>query len=143
MLKDDIDALLATQRFSIYFLQKELIYRLISICWDKRVPLRNTLDPDPAKPDYQYLSESRQRLRSFYGNIFDKVFSELGIGAVLGATPHYTQNHDLGAVSAGMGVPYIILMKECLITNKKHHDRIVDYYSRIDNNHCPVCNCAK
>ena len=35
-------------------------------------------------------------------------------------------------MSKEIGVPYIVLFKECLITNKKHHDRIVDFYSRFD-----------
>jgi len=128
----ELDALFRTQEFDLLYLEKEVLYKLISIFWDRRVPLEATLSPGKVGVDRGIFLTNRKRLRRGYRNLIKDILRRYHVDAVIGAAPHYNQNHDFGIVANGMGVPYIILMKECLITNTKHHERIVNYYSEMD-----------
>ena len=128
----ELQALAEEGRYSIYCLPKPAVHVLINICWNHIVPLDSTLSPKEVSENSHIFLDNRRILRGLYRRLLPKLYESLSINAVLGATPHYRQDHDLGVVSKELGVPYVILMKECLITNFKHHQRIVTYYSKID-----------
>ncbi len=128
----ELEALVGHRGYSIFCLPKPVVHVLINICWNHIVPLESTLHPNEVSDNRHIFLRNRNCLRSLYRRILPRLYKSLSISAVLGATPHYQQDHDLGVVSKELGVPYIILMKECLITNTKHHQRIVSYYSKID-----------
>lgn len=131
---EEVNKLFERGHVNVFFLPQQLVHMLINICWDHRVRLAMTLDPEGAGDELELLRKNRSDLRILYGALLPTVFSRLQVKAVLGAAPHYPQDHDLGFTSSSMGKPYIILMKECLITNRKHYERIVNFYSKMDRN---------
>ena len=131
---EEVNALFDQGRFNVLFFPKQLAHMLINICWDHRVSLATTLDPQGAADQFGLFSRNRSNSRKLYGALLPTVFARLKVKAVLGAAPHYPQDHDLGFASSSVGTPYVILMKECLITNKKHYERIVNFYSKMDRN---------
>jgi glycosyltransferase involved in cell wall biosynthesis len=132
--------------FGIFLLPKTLLDILNSVCWNHgEISLTATLRPLDLHEDKEVFGSNRQNLRSFYLKVLPIVFAHFNVKAVIGVAPHYRQNHDCGVVAARLGYPYIILMKECLITNRKHHERIVNFYSKMDRDeisHVVVYNNA-
>jgi len=117
---------------NIFFLDKQLLHLLINIVWNHNVPLAATLEPNTSSYDRELLQSNRRAVRELYSRILPIIFRRFRIRAVAGSAPHYGWNHDFGAIASKMGIPYVILMKECLITNQRHHDRIVNYYSKME-----------
>ena len=128
----ELEALRDSGGFEFLFLPKPTVHMLINLRWDHRVKLDKTLRVGDETLNPELLRENKARLKKFYQGILKIVFKRLDVSAVLGAAPHYRQDHDLGLAAKSMGIPYFVIYKECLITNRKHHERIVTLYSKIE-----------
>lgn len=128
----EIQELSDQSSFNIYLFDKQLLHLIINIVWDHHVPLSATLEPESLSYNQSVLKTNRDELRCLYSELLPIIFRRLGVRAVVGSAPHYGWNHDFGAVASTLGFPYIVLMKECLITNRRHYERIVNYYSKMD-----------
>jgi len=117
---------------NILFFDKQLLHLVINIVWNHSIPLVATLEPNTASCDRECLQSNRRTLRELYSRLLPILFRRFRIRAVAGSAPHYPWNHDFGAIASKIGIPYVILMKECLITNQRHYDRIVNRYSKME-----------
>ena len=63
----------------------------------------------------------REAYRAYLRRFLPEFYRRLGVDAVIGAAVHYRQDRDIGAVSEEIGVPYIVLHRENLVTNAAHY----------------------
>jgi len=132
--KGELEALRDTGKFEFFTLPREVVDRLINLRWDHVVSLKRTLDVDADVENASMVRQNKTDLETLYRSVLEVIFNRLGISAVIGAAPHYPQDHDLGRVAKDLCVPYLVIYKECLITNQRHYERIVSLYSLIERN---------
>lgn len=78
-------------------------------------------------PSDEKVIKLQQNLRTFLRKFLTDLYKKIPIKAVLSAAIYYKRDLDIGVTSSQIGVPYIVLHRENLITNKGHHKRVLAY----------------
>lgn len=81
------------------------------------------LDADMKKRQNEY--------RAFLRRFLPSLYARLKINGVVGAAIYYIQDYDWGVVSDEIGVPYIVLHRENLVTSPKMREKNYNLSKRI------------
>ena len=108
----ELEALRDTGKFEFLTLPRKIVDRLINLRWDHAVSLKRTLDVDADMETASVVRQNKTDLETLYRSILKVIFNRLEISAVIGAAPHYPQDHDLGRVAKDLRVPYFVIFKE-------------------------------
>ena len=101
-LQSEIQDLSDRGPINIFFLDKQLLHLVINIVWNHSVPLAATLEPNTSSYDRELLQSNRGMLRELYSRLLPILFRRFRIKAVVGSAPHYSWNHDFGAIASKM-----------------------------------------
>jgi hypothetical protein len=76
-------------------------------------------------PEPGSLSERRQlEYRAFLREFLTEIYRQFGVSCVIGADVRYREDIDIGVVSIELGVPYIVLHRECMMVTKTIYDLV-------------------
>lgn len=107
--RGDLRALAATGQFRViaapYHWQTRLAYSFLP----RDLPVLHHFNP----PVGSAASARHEDLLRFLRGFLRELYGRVGIDAVLGAALHYKQDHHWGRASSQIGVPYIVLHREC------------------------------
>jgi len=125
--RGDLQCLANSGEFRVLKVPFQWQTRVLALFWTKQ--LRQEFDlvkyynpeGDPLITKIQY------ELRSFLRKFLPSLYTHLKVDCVIGAAIHYKQDYDWGLVSDEIGVPYVVLHRENLVTAPGHikhnHDR--------------------
>ncbi len=123
--RGDLQILADSGRFRVLKFDQSFQQRVLSYFW----PSDFTFDPeiycglklDPA------IAEMQSKLRRFVRRLLSEIYTDLNVDCLIGPSTWYRQDYEWGLVSAEMGVPYVVLHLENLITGQGHFNSRVDY----------------
>ena len=107
--RGDLRVLAGTGAYRVLMVPFEWQTRLIFTFRPTSTPALNFYDPPASSPAARHKTVLHQYLRGFLASLYRR----LGVDAVLSAGVHYRRDYDWGAASAQIGVPFVILHREC------------------------------
>ena len=119
--RKDLELLAATRRYRVLAFDKS------------RMNLLTNLFYDGLKPTYPLLTHAahdarfhaaQAAFRSFLRRFLPYFFERSGVSAVLTASFYYGQDFDVARESAALGLPWIVINRENLISTPKHRERV-------------------
>ena len=127
----DLDILSGTGEFRVLQIpfrwQSRLIHQFYPRSLEEKVAIHN---PSPDNPLYR----KKQHLRNYLTIFLPKLYSKLKIECVIGSLIEHEENLDWGEVSKEIGIPYVVLHRECLITSQKHKYKVRKVVKKINGN---------
>ena len=85
------------------------------------------------RPDHGSRIAKRQRaLHRLLRSVLRRVYSKLGVDAVIGAAFHYKEDVDFGAASQQIGTPYVVFHRECFVASKSLRQGSTQFFRRLN-----------
>ena len=129
--RGDLEILASSGEFRVLKLPEAQAWRILGLFWPKQ--LLENFDPDQYyhPGDDESVNSIHRELRSFLKKFLTELYKRLKVDCVLGAAIWYEQEYDWGLVSDEIGVPYIVLHLENLVTAPGHVERLSCYARRL------------
>ena len=123
--RDDLPVLARDGGFRVLVLPLIWQYRLLALYWTKE--LFDDLGPDDyiAPKTGSPVALLRRRLRSGLHGFLRRLLEQLNVDCVLSAAIHYKQDVDIGLIAQDVGVPYVVLHRENLLTTTKQQAHVL------------------
>ncbi len=131
----DLKLLEKTGEFKIYKLPFDWQSRFLNHFYNRE---------DRSRIGFKEINKVKQKIfRAFLKDFLFKYYRFLKVNCVIGASIHYRQDIDWGVVSAKIGIPYIVLHKECLYASEgfiKQFKIAMDHREKFNGTHAFVHN---
>lgn len=114
--RGDLEILAATGEFRILKAPFEWQARLLGEFYPPDTKLTQLMGAEGSS----ITANARRRLHKFLRRFLRTLYRTTNVQCVIGAAIHYRQDVDWGAVSAEIGVPYVVLHRENLLAAPEH-----------------------
>ena len=112
--RGDLEILARTGEFRVLQVPFAWQARLVNLFYPLDTPREAMLQPEADEK----IARMQKRYRHFLRAFLPALYKKLGVDCVIGAAIGYVQDLDWGAVSEEVGVPYVVLQRENLVTNR-------------------------
>ncbi|MCH8275769.1 MAG: hypothetical protein IH851_13385 [Armatimonadetes bacterium] len=125
--RGDLEILARTGEFRVLQVPFAWQARLVNLFYPLDTPREAMLQPEADEK----IARMQRRYRRFLRAFLPALYKKLGVDCVIGAAIGYVQDLDWGAVSEEVGVPYVVLHRECFVTNSAHFRRFVEFSGKM------------
>jgi len=141
--RGELEALAATNDFRVLKVPLGWQCKVLSLFWPKNTNKKYFKERYFNPEGDREIIELQTKFRSFLKIFLKALYKKLSINGVIGAGVWYIQDYDWGWMSKEIGVPYIVLHRENLVTAPKHREHYLGLFKRMDKfrgNHIIVHN---
>ncbi|MBO06242.1 MAG: hypothetical protein CMI58_04310, partial [Parcubacteria group bacterium] len=129
--RGELEALAATNDFRVLKVPLGWQCKVLSLFWPKNTNKKYFKERYFNPEGDREIIELQTKFRSFLKIFLKALYKKLSINGVIGAGVWYIQDYDWGWMSKEIGVPYIVLHRENLVTAPKHREHYLNRFKRI------------
>jgi len=141
--RGELEALAAAAGFRVLKVPFDWQCKVLALFWPKNLSEINFRERYFNPEGDSEIIELQTKIRSFLKIFLKALYKKLSIDCVIGAGVWYIHDYDWGWMSKEIGVPYIILHRENLVTSSKQREYYLNKFKRLNKfrgNHIIVHN---